>query len=100
MDGSEPGETVPAAILSGAPTDLQARTVRYVHTQTQELTSFFSKLMTRFAESTAPRSLLHSPEIGTATTGEWIGIFCKGVTGGRTRLLVGSRLQMACRVPT
>ncbi|ODM15813.1 NADH-ubiquinone oxidoreductase 21 kDa subunit, mitochondrial [Aspergillus cristatus] len=28
MDGSEPGETVPAAILSGAPTDLQARTVR------------------------------------------------------------------------
>ncbi|KAL4958004.1 ETC complex I subunit conserved region-domain-containing protein [Aspergillus filifer] len=28
MDGSEPGETVPAAVLSGAPTDLQARTVR------------------------------------------------------------------------
>lgn len=43
MDGSEPGETVPAAILSGAPTDLQARTVRYVHTQTQELTSFFQQ---------------------------------------------------------
>jgi hypothetical protein len=30
MDGSEPGEVVPAAVLSGAPTDLQARTVRYV----------------------------------------------------------------------
>ena len=30
MDGSEPGETLPAAVLSGAPTDLQARTVRYV----------------------------------------------------------------------
>ncbi|KAF2143804.1 uncharacterized protein K452DRAFT_317242 [Aplosporella prunicola CBS 121167] len=28
MDGSEPGRTVPAAVLSGAPTDLQARTVR------------------------------------------------------------------------
>ncbi|EOA87589.1 ndufs4 NADH dehydrogenase Fe-S protein subunit [Exserohilum turcicum] len=28
MDGSEPGEVVPAAVLSGAPTDLQARTVR------------------------------------------------------------------------
>ncbi|KAF2458856.1 ETC complex I subunit conserved region-domain-containing protein [Lineolata rhizophorae] len=28
MDGSEPGESVPAAVLSGAPTDLQARTVR------------------------------------------------------------------------
>ncbi|KAJ6086106.1 hypothetical protein N7486_010387 [Penicillium sp. IBT 16267x] len=28
MDGSEPGDTLPAAVLSGAPTDLQARTVR------------------------------------------------------------------------
>ena len=28
MDGSEPGESVPAAVLSGAPTELQARTVR------------------------------------------------------------------------
>jgi len=32
MDGSEEGNTVPAAILSGAPTDLQARTVRYAIT--------------------------------------------------------------------
>lgn len=29
MDGSEPGETTPAAVLSGAPVDLQARQVRY-----------------------------------------------------------------------
>jgi len=29
MDGSEPGESVAAAVLSGAPVDLQARTVRY-----------------------------------------------------------------------
>ena len=28
QDGSEPGKTVPAAVLSGAPVDLQARTVR------------------------------------------------------------------------
>lgn len=28
MDGSEPGEVLPAAVLSGAPVDLQARTVR------------------------------------------------------------------------
>ncbi|TKA76651.1 NADH-ubiquinone oxidoreductase 21 kDa subunit, mitochondrial [Cryomyces minteri] len=28
MDGSEPGEAVAAAVLSGAPTELQARTVR------------------------------------------------------------------------
>lgn len=30
MDGSEPGETLPAAVLSGAPVDLQARQVRYI----------------------------------------------------------------------
>lgn len=30
MDGSEPGLDTPAAVLSGAPTDLQARTVRYM----------------------------------------------------------------------
>ena len=31
MDGSEPGEITPAAVLSGAPIDLQARPVRYEH---------------------------------------------------------------------
>jgi NADH dehydrogenase (ubiquinone) Fe-S protein 4 len=34
MDGSEPGDVVAAAVLSGAPTDLQARTVRYVDRNT------------------------------------------------------------------
>jgi hypothetical protein len=29
MNGSEPGGITPAAVLSGAPIDLQARTVRY-----------------------------------------------------------------------
>lgn len=29
MNGSEPGLDTPAAVLSGAPIDLQARTVRY-----------------------------------------------------------------------
>jgi len=29
MDGSEPGDSVAAAVLSGAPVELQARTVRY-----------------------------------------------------------------------
>ena len=28
MDGSEPGENLAAAVLSGAPVELQARTVR------------------------------------------------------------------------
>ncbi len=31
MDGSESDDIVPAAVLSGAPIDLQARTVRYDH---------------------------------------------------------------------
>lgn len=30
MDGSEPGLDTPAAVLSGAPVELQARTVRYI----------------------------------------------------------------------
>ena len=30
MDGSEPGDVVPAAVLSGAPVELQARVARYV----------------------------------------------------------------------
>lgn len=30
MDGSEDTEILPAAVLSGAPIELQARTVRYV----------------------------------------------------------------------
>jgi hypothetical protein len=29
MDGSEPGEIVPGAVLSGAPVDLQGRQVRF-----------------------------------------------------------------------
>ncbi len=29
MDGSEPGVVLPAAVLSGAPIELEARTVRY-----------------------------------------------------------------------
>lgn len=30
MDGSESGDVLPAAVLSGAPMELEARTVRYV----------------------------------------------------------------------
>ena len=39
MDGSEPTETVAAAVLSGAPTDLQARTVRFVNPRLSPLVS-------------------------------------------------------------
>jgi hypothetical protein len=39
MDGSEPGLTTPAAVLSGAPMDLQARTVRYALNETTRIPS-------------------------------------------------------------
>lgn len=35
MDGSEPGEALPAAVLSGAPVDLQARTARWAYIPTE-----------------------------------------------------------------
>lgn len=37
MNGSEEGEVLPAAVLSGAPIELQARTVRYVRHQHKAL---------------------------------------------------------------
>jgi NADH dehydrogenase (ubiquinone) Fe-S protein 4 len=39
MDGSEPTETVAAAVVSGAPSDLQARTVRFVNSHLSPLVS-------------------------------------------------------------
>lgn len=37
MNGSEEGEVLPAAVLSGAPVELQARTVRYNFKNSQEV---------------------------------------------------------------
>lgn len=39
MDGSEDGDVLPAAVLSGAPMELQARTVRYVLAANDTLSS-------------------------------------------------------------
>ena len=36
MDGSEPGEVVAAAVLSGAPVELQARTVQFAFMEGKE----------------------------------------------------------------
>jgi hypothetical protein len=80
MDGSEPGDTVAAAVLSGAPTDLQARTVRYRF----RFTSVTRRFLTILLGFTSLRSLQRSPVPGTAITGEWTGTFCRKVTVGRT----------------
>ena len=83
MDGSEPGETTPAAVLSGAPIELQARTVRYIHSLTNLLTPSFSN-PARTASTKKPNPP-PNPATGTTTTGAWTGTCCPRATGGRTR---------------
>ena len=83
MDGSEDTEVVPAAVLSGAPIELQARTVRYVP-DTNISHSYFHALNSDAASINRP-SPLHSLAPGAPTTGEWIGMFWPRDTDGRTR---------------
>ena len=61
MDGSEPGESVVAAVLSGAPIDLQARTVRY------EYTSLLS--IATLTLGPAPR--IYKPAKSAMQSGNW-----------------------------
>lgn len=80
MDGSEPGETLAAAVLSGAPVDLQARQVRCVLTTAKPKTNILTS-----SESTSRFALPLSQAPGVPTHGVWIGMFCRRVTDGRTR---------------
>ena len=97
MDGSEPGEITPAAVLSGAPVDLQGRTVRYdIQCHGEENI----ELKGCFAEYTVLLNLRHSRETGEATTGEWIGTFYKKVIGGRIHSWDGNRPRIPCKVLT
>jgi len=93
MDGSEPGETVPAAVLSGAPMDLQARTVRYVPFTTLTLSS----LLMAHLEYTGLQNPLHNLETGMACHGLWTGIhYLKGIAG-RTHLWAGNHPPTSCK---
>lgn len=83
MDGSEPGDDTPAAVLSGAPIELQARTVRYGKTRPQTYT-FPSTANHGYAASTNPPRPPLNPETGTHTTGVWTGTLCLKATAGRT----------------
>lgn len=80
MDGGEPGDLVPAAILSGAPVDLQARTVRYA-------TSYNGRKRTKLTsiaiEFTDPQKRLRNQAIGMDTIGVWTGTYSRRVTGGK-----------------
>lgn len=111
MNGSEPGETTPAAVLSGAPVDLQARTVRYAPPPKKDSENpppnpalrekqntpqgFGPELRCRSANnelfflvllgSTNRSDLPHNPGRGVVTPGGWTGTLCPKVTGGRIR---------------
>jgi hypothetical protein len=82
MDGSEPGEIVAAAVLSGAPVDLQARQVRYVW-----LVSVADdhNVLTHGPEYFGQRKQLHSQEPGMDIIGKWIGTYCRKAIVGKTR---------------
>lgn len=80
MDGSEPGDIVAAAVLSGAPVDLQARQVRYV---ASVMRSWELQDVDRWLEYFALRRQPHSREHGMRIIGGWIGTSCRRVTDGR-----------------
>lgn len=86
MDGSEDHGVLPAAVLSGAPIELQARTVRYgimkIILLCYPIQNKTPCLMKGIA-STNPPSQLPSPETGVAITGEWTGTSSPRDTGGR-----------------
>jgi NADH dehydrogenase (ubiquinone) Fe-S protein 4 len=62
MDGSEPGDSLPAAVLSGAPTDLQARTVRYV----LQISNHITKL-----SHTNSNNSIYRPTKAATQSGTW-----------------------------
>lgn len=78
QDGSE--DILPAAVLSGAPMELQARTVRYV----PRVFSRFHRTNIEI-ESTKSLSLRPNREISEQSGGAWIGTFSRRVIVGKTR---------------
>jgi len=72
MDGSEPGETVAAAVVSGAPMDLEARTVRY---KANICLALLYKLVlitpSGFINQPSPQ---HNQVLGMDYRGSWTGI--------------------------
>jgi hypothetical protein len=81
MDGSEPGETLAAAVVSGAPIDLQARTVRYA--DYTDLISKSETMLIALSESTNQQSQQHNQALGMDYHGSWIGILLQRAIGGK-----------------
>lgn len=80
MDGSEPGEIVAAAVLSGAPVDLQARQVRYVICAEH---GWLWRYIDHISGSFGQRRQLLSPGLGMDIIGGWIGTYYRRVIDGR-----------------
>jgi hypothetical protein len=82
LDGSEEGDALPAAVLSGAPMELQGRTVRYVDACIYTgLRCIVSNVTQGSTVQPNPRL---SPANGELTTGAWIGTFSPRDIDGRT----------------
>lgn len=78
MDGSEEGETTPAAVLSGAPVELQARTVRYGRG-----IKFLLRGADQTSESTSPPKPQRNQAHGMVINGEWTGTYWAKAIGGK-----------------
>jgi hypothetical protein len=78
MNGSEEGDVLPAAVLSGAPIELEARTVRY-DLQLLQL----RELWLIYPASTVPPRLQLNLATGMGTNGAWTGISSPRATDGR-----------------
>ena len=83
MDGSEPQDLVAAAVISGAPIDLQARQVRCVRAAAASPYIRLTDLLR--TESTGRRRRLPSLAHGTDIIGGWTGTYCTRDTDGRIR---------------
>lgn len=99
MNGSEPTETTPAAVLSGAPIDLQARTVRSAFPLFPSHTLKVATNMT-FVEFPNQSNPLRSLEPGAVTCGVWTGTCWAKVTDGRILSWAGNRPEISCRART
>lgn len=95
MDGSEPGELVSGAVLSGAPVDLQARTARYGDHKSNSIVSRTDIMETVY---TVPPRQQPNPAIGIDIIGGWTGTYYKRVIDGRTHSWDGNPPPISCRV--
>lgn len=72
MNGSEEGEVLPAAVLSGAPVELQARTVRYVYTIFISKSYANSFVYSEYITNTTATSIYRPAKTATQS-GDWHG---------------------------